>query len=76
MKQYVGHRQIIFFKSGRKKTINNVVDVEENTLTKLTTCYGTEYLIPREQIEMVERFIPKITIRRKKRKTVKEQIPF
>jgi hypothetical protein len=68
------HSQIIFFKSGHKKTIHNVVEINENEMTKIITENGVEYYVNKNEVEMVERYIP---VRRKRnKKSVSQKEPF
>jgi hypothetical protein len=64
------HNQIIFFKSGHKKTIQNVVDIQENEMTKLITEKGVEYYINKSEVEMVERYVPSMLPKKKKKQKV------
>lgn len=51
------HTQIIEFTNGSKKTIKNVVRIDEGQMIKLTTKSGHEFLIDRAKVNWVERYI-------------------
>ena len=52
------HTQILFFKSGHKKTICRVVEIKESEMTKLITATGTEFIVNRDEVELIQRFVP------------------
>lgn len=69
------HTQIICFDSGRKKTIKNIIRIDEGEMLTLTTVNGVEYLIPKHKVEWVERYsgsLPIPVIRKKKKKVISQ----
>lgn len=61
------HTQIIQFVSGHKKTILNVIRIDEGEMLTLTTESGKEFIIPKDKVEWVERYTGERTQQKKKR---------
>jgi len=53
----VEHTQIIHFITGHKKTISNIIRIDEGEMLCLTTKSGKEFLIDKEKVEITERYI-------------------
>lgn len=51
------HTQIIQFINGVKKTIRYIVRIDEGEMLNLTTKNGKEFLIAKDKVLWVERFI-------------------
>jgi hypothetical protein len=51
------HTQIIHFVTGHKKTISNIIRIDEGEMLCLTTKSGKEFLINKEKVEITERYI-------------------
>lgn len=49
------HRQIIHFVGGVKRTINDVIFIEENEMTRLITLDGREWLINKTNVLAVNK---------------------
>jgi hypothetical protein len=51
----IAQTQILHFKGGLKRTIRHIVDIWENEMVHLVTANGTEWIINKSNVLMVEK---------------------
>lgn len=56
------HTQILHFKGGIKRTIENVIKVYENEMCHILTLEGIEWIVNKNNLLMVERLPDKMSV--------------